>query len=343
MISFRNDYSEGACPQIVEAMQRSNLIQHVGYGMDECCDEAKQTLQNVLHNDSCDIHFLVGGTQANLTMIASALRPYEAVIAVESGHINVHETGAIEATGHKVLIAASDNGKITCEGIKQVVRKHEDEHMVKPAMVYISNATEIGTIYYKEELRELYRTCLELGLYLFIDGARMGAALAASDNDLLLSELCDFCDMCYLGGTKNGALFGEAVVIVNPALKNHVRYMIKQRGGMLAKGWLLGIQFQTLFQDNLYLELASHANQLAQRLQSGMEALGIPFFIKTTTNQIFPILTKEQIHTLKEAYAFQVWESINENLTAMRFVTSWATKEEDIDHLLQDMRALVHG
>lgn len=343
MISFRNDYSEGACPEIIEALQLTNRIQHVGYGEDECCEGARAAIHQVLHHDACDVHFLVGGTQANLTIIASALRPYEAVIAAATGHINVHETGAIEATGHKVLIAESRDGKLTPQAIRKIAWQHEDEHMVKPGMVYVSNATEIGTIYDKEELRQLYECCKELGLYLFMDGARMGAALAAEDNDIAYADLCDLCDVFYLGGTKNGALFGEAVVIVNPQLKKDFRYMMKQRGGMMAKGWLLGLQFQVLFENDVYGKLARHANQLAQQLQAGFEEAGIPLMIKTTTNQIFPILTQKQIKVLQESYAFQVWETLDEETTAMRFVTSWATREEDIASLLADIKELPYA
>ena len=246
MISFKNDYSEGACPEIMQAMMKTNRLQSDGYGLDPFCEGAKERIRQKVGNADCDVHFLVGGTQANLTIIASALRPYEAVIAAESGHINVHETGAIEGTGHKVIVADSAQGKVTLEGIRKVVTAHTDEHMVKPAMVYISNATEIGTVYTKAELSSIRRICDEYGLYLFMDGARLGSALMASDNDLKLSDIAELCDIFYIGGTKNGALFGEAVVIVNERLKKDFRYMIKHHGGMLAKGRLLGIQFYEL-------------------------------------------------------------------------------------------------
>lgn len=341
MYSFRNDYSEGAHPDILKRLLDMNQCQNVGYGEDALCEHAKQMLKEKLQCEDCDIHFLVGGTQANLTVIAAALRPYEAVIAVDSGHINVHETGAVEATGHKVLIADSMDGKITPEGIRKAVHLHEDEHMVKPAMVYISNATEIGTIYHREELTQIAAVCREYGLYLFMDGARMGAALAAEDNDVSFADLCTYCDVFYLGGTKNGALFGEAVVIVNDELKKDFRYMIKQRGGMLAKGWLLGVQFAALFEGNRYIEIAAHANRMAQKLQDAMEACGLPFFIKTTTNQIFPILPNMLIEELQKEYAFQVWEAMDETHTAMRFVTSWATEEKEVDRFIEFVNALL--
>ena len=341
MYSFRNDYSEGAHPDILKRLLDMNQCQNVGYGEDALCEHAKQMLKEKLQCEDCDIHFLVGGTQANLTVIAAALRPYEAVIAVDSGHINVHETGAVEATGHKVLIADSVDGKITPEGIRKAVHLHEDEHMVKPAMVYISNATEIGTIYHREVLTQIAAVCREYGLYLFMDGARMGAALAAEDNDVSFADLCTYCDVFYLGGTKNGAFFGEAVVIVNDELKKDFRYMIKQRGGMLAKGWLLGVQFAALFEGNRYIEIAAHANRMAQKLQDAMEACGLPFFIKTTTNQIFPILPNILIEELQKEYAFQVWEAMDETHTAMRFVTSWATEEKEVDRFIEFVNALL--
>lgn len=340
MYSFRNDYSEGACPEIMQALMDTNCKQSVGYGEDEYCVKAKQEIHKVLENDVCDIHFLVGGTQANLTIIASVLRPYEAVIAADSGHINVHETGAIEATGHKVVIADARDGKLYADSIRKAVSLHEDEHMVKPAMVYISNATEIGTIYHKEELQELHDVCKELGLYLFMDGARLGAALTASDNDIEFKDLCNYCDVFYIGGTKNGALFGEAVVIVNDALKKDFRYMIKQRGGMLAKGRLLGIQFLTLFEKDLYLPLASHANTLAMKMQDAIEACGYSFFIKTTTNQIFPILPNKLIKELQKDYAFQVWQKMDDEYTAMRFVTSWATPIDEVMKFINDFKVI---
>lgn len=335
MYSFKNDYSEGACPEIMQAFMDTNDKQSVGYGEDMYCEKAKKEIHKVLADNECDIHFLVGGTQANLTIIASALRPYEAVIAADSGHINVHETGAIEATGHKVIIADAREGKLYAKSIRQVVALHEDEHMVKPAMVYISNATEIGTIYRKEELKELHAVCKELNLYLFMDGARLGAALSACDNDIDFKDLCTYCDVFYIGGTKNGALFGEAVIVVNETIKKDFRYMIKQRGAMLAKGRLLGIQFLTLFEKDLYLSLASHANRLAMLMQEAIAACGFDFFIKTTTNQIFPILPNKLIQELETYFAFQTWQKIDNQHTAMRFVTSWATLEEEVVRFIQ--------
>lgn len=341
MISFKNDYSEGACPEIMQAMMKTNRLQSDGYGLDPFCEGAKERIRQKVGNADCDVHFLVGGTQANLTIIASALRPHEAVIAAESGHINVHETGAIEGTGHKVIVADSAQGKVTLEGIRKAVTAHTDEHMVKPAMVYISNATEIGTVYTKAELSSIRRICDEYGLYLFMDGARLGSALMASDNDLKLSDIAELCDIFYIGGTKNGALFGEAVVIVNERLKKDFRYMIKHHGGMLAKGRLLGIQFYELMNGTVFFDLAKHANAMAQKLQDAFLQLNCPLFVKTTTNQIFPIFDDEILAEMDKRYACTIWEKVSDHTTAVRIVTSWATKEEDVDRYIDDLRRIM--
>lgn len=340
MYSFKNDYSEGACEEILQALIHTNQRQTDGYGLDEICLEAKKLIQKELNHTQNDIHFLVGGTQANTIIIASALRPYEAVISADSGHINVHETGAIEASGHKVVIAKSKDGKLLPEGIKEVMEHHLDEHMVKPKMVYISNATEIGTIYTKQELQALRNICDAYDLYLFMDGARLAQALVSEENDLTLQQCCELCDVFYIGGTKNGALFGEAVVITNDSLKEHFRYMIKQRGGMLAKGRLLGLQFKALFQNQVYLKNARHAVKMAQKIQQAMQKKGIPFFALTSTNQIFPILDQKQILFLKQFFSFQIWEELNEEQSAVRFVTSWATQEEMVDVLIEKLQEM---
>lgn len=343
MYSFNNDYSEGACPEVLEALIKTNEIQTVGYGCDEICEQAKQKIKEKIEKDTCDIHFLVGGTQANLTVIGSILRPYEAVMAVDSGHINVHETGSIEATGHKVVVCEGVDGKITPDGIQKAVEYHSDEHMVKPKMVYISNATEIGTIYSRQELKALHEVCERYGLYLFLDGARLPMALTAQGNDLTLADIATYCDVFYLGGTKCGALFGEAVVIVREELKKEFRYMIKQRGGMLAKGRLLGVQFSALMEKDIYFAYARHANAMAQRLQEGMKELGISFLIDSPTNQIFPILEDAMLPILQEHTMFQVWEKIDETHTAIRLVTSWATPEKEVESFLKTMSALCQG
>ncbi len=341
MYSFKCDYAEGAAPEIMQALMDTNMMQTDGYGLCELCEEARDRIRESIQQNDADVHFLVGGTQANLTVIASVLRPYEACIAVESGHINTHETGAIEATGHKVLTVKGNAGKITPEEIEQVVMLHPDEHMVKPKLVYISNATEIGTIYTKQELADIASMCHKYDLYLFMDGARLGAALSAEGNDMTFADIARYCDVFYIGGTKNGALFGEAVVIVNDALKTNFRYMIKQRGALLAKGRLLGVQFNELFKNDLLLRLASHANQMAKLLDQGMRELGCSFMIETMSNQLFVILEDDVIQALEKNYGMTFWEKWDEHHSVMRLVTSWATSDEAVDAFLRDLAALV--
>ncbi len=340
MISFSNDYSEGASLAILDRLSQCNFNQYVGYGCDEICDSAKVKMKQLLQYEDCDIHFLVGGTQSNATVIDHALKPYEAVIAWDSGHINVHETGAIEANGHKVITCKNVDGKITCKDIEYQYQLHSDEHMVKPAMVYISDATEVGTIYSYQELKAIKESCEKLGLYLFIDGARLAVALTSNENDVKVSDLCSLCDIFYFGGTKNGALFGEAIVIVNDELKKNFRYSIKQHGGMLAKGFLLGIQFDELFTNDIYFENARHANKMASKLQDAFIENGFSLLVKSPTNQIFPILSKTVIEQLKQKYIFQFWEAYDEDHDVIRFVTSWATKEEAVDQLIYDLKQL---
>lgn len=340
MYHFVNDYSEGAHPRILDALVKTNLEQTTGYSEDCYTKEAIRILKEKIACENCDIHILTGGTQTNLTAIASFLRPYEAAIAVESGHINTHETGAIEASGHKVLTISSKDGKMSVEGLDKVIKAHTDEHMVKPKLVYISDSTEIGTIYKKAELEALSSYCKAHDLLFYMDGARLGSALCAEGNDVKLTDLPKLLDAFYIGGTKNGALIGEALVIVNDDLKKEMRYMIKQRGGLLAKGKLLGIQFVELFKNDLYFELAAHANKTANTLQEGMKALGYSFMVESPTNQIFPILTQNQIEALSEKYGFSIWEPLDEEKSIIRLVTSWATKEEAVEAFLEDLKNL---
>ena len=343
MYSFTNDYSEGCHKSILDALARSNLVQSPGYGVDEYCLKAKDILKNVLKNDDIDIHFIPGATQANLICISSFLKQYEAAIAVDSGHIATHETGAIEACGHKVITANSNDGKLNIEMISKILKTHTDEHMVKPKLVYISNSTEIGTIYTKSELSELYTYCRENDLILFIDGARMGCAITSKESDLELWDLVNLCDAFYIGGTKNGALFGEALVICNDNLKENFRYNIKQKGALMAKGRLLGIQFIELFKDGLYFELARHANEMAKLIQDAFFKLNFKFLVKSPTNQIFPILPNELIDKLKEKYHFTLWQEYDENNTVVRLVTSWATDKEKVLTFIEDLRNLSHS
>ena len=337
---FTNDYSEGAHINILNAFLKTNLNQEIGYGNDDFCEEAKKLIKAKIKNENADIHFVSGGTQANLVIISSVLRPHEAIIAAKTGHINVHETGAIEATGHKICTVETKDGKLTVKDIQKVLEVHEDEHMVKPKMVFISNSTELGTIYKKEELQEISKFCKENNLYLHLDGARLGCALMSRDNDLTLDELSDLVDIFYIGGTKNGALLGEAIVINNDKLKEDFRYHIKQKGAMLAKGRVLGIQFVELFKDDLYYDLAKHANKMAYKLSDALKVLGYEFLTEPTSNQIFPIMTNEMIEKLEGRYGFNIEMKLDETKKAIRLVTSWATKESAVDEFINYIKSL---
>ncbi len=340
MYSFNNDYSEGAHPKILEAVLQSNLTQNDGYGLDHHCEHASQLIKKEIGREDVDIHYIVGGTQANLITIGTALRPWQAVIATDKGHINVHETGAIEATGHKVLAMPSADGKLTPTLILQALDHHTDEHMVQPKMVYISNSTEIGTQYTKAELEAIHHICRQKGLYLFLDGARLGAALTSSVNDVTMEDIARIADVFYIGGTKGGALFGEALIICHPDLKTDFRYMIKQRGAMLAKGWLLGIQFEELFQNNLFYDMALHSNEMADILRDGIKECGYSFYSESMTNQLFPIFPDKIVEQLSKDFLFSIQENIDESHTAIRLVTSWATREEACRQFVHTLKAL---
>ncbi|MDP4090794.1 MAG: low specificity L-threonine aldolase [Bacillota bacterium] len=340
MYSFKNDYSEGAHPRILNALIETNMEQLEGYGEDPYCIKAAQILKERIKRQDIDIHFFPGGTQTNLTAISAFLRPHEAAIAANTGHILVHETGAIEATGHKVISIEVNDGKLKPEHVQSALEAHTDEHMVKPKLVYISNPTEIGSIYSKSELEHLSSFCREKNLYLYVDGARLGSALRSEENDMELSDLGRFVDAFYIGGTKSGALIGEALVICGDSLKEDFRFHIKQKGAMLAKGRLLGIQFLELFRDDLYFELADHANGMARLLKNGITEAGYSFLTNSPSNQIFPILPNTLIERLLEKYAFYVWQKIDEENSAVRLVTSWATREEMVLEFILDLKAL---
>lgn len=344
MIQFQCDYNEGAHPLIIKRLTETNMEQTVGYGEDPHCEEARRLIKQACQSDNADVHFLVGGTQANTTVIAHILRPYQGVLAATSGHINVHETGAIESTGHKVLAIPTEDGKLTAKQIDEAMQAHihEDgpEHMVQPGMVYLSFPTEIGTIYSHDELKAIRTVCNKYDLPLFVDGARLGYGLCSPECDLTLPQLAQLADVFYIGGTKVGALFGEAVVIMNEALKRDFRYSIKQHGGMLAKGRLLGLQFATLFTGNLYFDIAQHAIDEAMRIKAALQAKGIGFLIDSPTNQQFPIFTDTQIATLSEHFMLSLWQRIDEEHTAMRICTSWATKPESTDELIRTIENL---
>ena len=337
---FLNDYSEGCHTRILEALAKTNLNQELGYGEDSLSLEAAHLIKEKINNSEADVHFVSGGTQANLIVLASMLKPYESVIAASTAHINTHEAGSIEAIGHKINTVQNADGKLTPESIQEIVEMHEDEHMVKPKVVFISQATEVGTIYTKDELENISKICKKLNLYLYLDGARLGSALTSKGADLDLSGVAKLVDVFYVGGTKNGALIGEAIVIMNPGLKADFRRHLKQRGGLLAKGRILGAQFLELFKEDLFFELAQTANKHAERLITGIKACGYKFLTESSTNQIFPIFPNSIINKLKSDYGFYVWEKVDENNSAIRLVTSWATKEEAVDDFLTSLKKI---
>ena len=330
MYSFKNDYSDGGHPLLIEALAATAGQMTDGYGDDSFCAEAAALIRKECAAPEGAVHFLSGGTLTNLTAISSFLRPHEAVISAASGHIYVHETGSVEATGHKVFPVESRDGKIRTDQIRQVVTEHHFEHMVKPRLVYISQPTEIGTLYSRQELRELRRICDELDLLLFADGARLPSALSSKENDLGLPEIAKLCDAFYIGGTKNGALFGEALVICREGLKKEFRYLMKQRGAIMAKGRLMGVQFKRLFEDGLYLELAAHANKTASALQQGILDAGYDMLFHSPTNQIFPVLPASLVEALEDRYQFYRWETLEDGRVVIRLVCSWTTSEEAV-------------
>ncbi len=341
MYSFMNDYSQTAHPNIINAISRSRSEQNAGYGSDMHCERAKQLLVKCMENASVEIHFLPGGTITNLTMISHVLRSFHGVITADTGHINVHETGAIEATGHKVIPVETSDGKLTPDGIEPVLEWHANEHYVKPAMVYISNPTELGTVYSKSELENLYQYCKEQNLLFFMDGARLAMALAIPESDVTLKDLPKLTDAFYIGGTKAGAMFGEALVIVKDTLKKDMRYNMKQHGALLAKGWLLGIQFEELFEDNLYLKNGEHSNAMADILRKVFRESGFTFLSDSYTNQVFPILPNNLIDQINQNYRIAPERIMDAGHTCVRFCTSWATREEDVLAFVADFKKML--
>lgn len=338
MVLFTNDYTEGCHPAILEALTQSNLVQQPGYGADMFSAQAITLLQAKLENPSADVHFVAGGTSANLIALAAFLKPFESVIAAQTGHIFVHEAGAIEATGHKIEVATTTDGKLRPADVAPLLAKSPPYHTVRPRLVYVSNPTEIGTIYSKQELTDLSVYCRENNLLFYLDGARLPMALAAASNDLTLADINRLTDAFYLGGTKNGALLGEALVIVNPSLQPDFKYHIKQRGALLSKGRLLGIQFLTLLQDDLMLTLARHANAMASQLVQAVQELGYTFLTFSDTNQVFPILPHTVIEKLSEEFGFYVWKQVSEDQSAVRLITSWATTQAAVDQFIAALR-----
>lgn len=340
MIYFNSDYLEGAHPKIMKRLAETNMVQTVGYGEDEYCASARAKIRAACDAPDADIHFFSGGTQANTTVIAAILRPWQGVLSAASGHINCHEAGAIEATGHKVIAIPGTDGKLTPAAIADAAAQHcaapgvYDEHMVLPRMAYISDATELGTVYTKAELTALRAACDAHGMYLYLDGARLAQALTAAGNDLQPEDLPRLCDAFYIGGTKNGLLFGEAMVIVNDALRPGFRRAMKRNGAMLAKGRLLGVQFAAAMAHDLWLDMGRHADAQAQRIAAALTDRNVPMYVPSPTNQIFPILSDAQIARLQEQVAFNTTARVDAAHQAVRFVTSWATTDAQVDALL---------
>lgn len=342
MYHFRNDYSEGAHPAVLAALAATNLEGNIGYGKDPYCSVAADLIRTQCEAPLADVQFLIGGTQANFTAICAFLRPWESVICPAGGHINGHEAGAVEATGHKLLqVETGLDGKLTPALIAPLVAAGADEHVTAPRLVYISNATETGGLYTRSELTALSDFCREKDLLLFLDGARLASAFGAVGNDLTLPDLARLCDAFYMGGTKNGALMGEALVIANPALQPGFFRVKKQRGGVLAKGWLLGVQFETLLRDGLYWALGRHASAMAQRLRVGLDGLGLTMAYPSPTNLLFPRVPNSLLPQLEQVCTYEIWDRDGAEHTVIRLVTSFATKAEDVEGLLSELASIL--
>ena len=344
MIRFECDYAEGGHPLIMEALLKTNMLQTSGYSSDEYCSKARDLIKKACNTKDARVEFLVGGTQANATVIAACLRAHQGVLCPVSAHINTHETGAIEAGGHKVLTLESDDGKLTKEQVQNAYEEHMNdetrEHLVQPGMVFISQPTESGTIYSLSELEAISAYCRKVGLTFYIDGARLGYALASLENDATIEDIARLCDIFYIGGTKIGALFGEAVVITKPEAQKDFRYHMKQHGGLLAKGRLLGIQFQTLFENDLYYTISKHAVEMATRLKNAFALVGVKMAVDSSTNQLFPILKQTQMDALSKKYSYTFWGKLDDEHSIVRFCTSWATSEEQIAALEKDIQII---
>ena len=344
MIRFNNDYNQGAHPAVLAALQQTNEISYAGYGEDEWCAKAREEIRKYLGESDNAIYFMIGGTQVNYTVMTAALRPYQSVISADCGHINNHEAGSIEHTGHKVLLVPAENGKLTAKSIEQEAAKYYDhgeaEYLTQPKIVFLSSPSECGTTYSKKERIEICEVCRRYGMYLYLDGARLGYWLSSEECDVTLEDLTQLTDLFYIGGTKCGALLGEALVIINPELRDHFKTYMKQSGGVLAKGWLLGLQFYELFKDGLYFDITKKANELAMQMKAAFEEAEIPFYSESDTNQQFVILTKEQAEKLAEKFVFEFTSEVDEEHVCVRFCTSWSTTEADVRTLSDAIRAL---
>lgn len=346
MIYFLSDYSQGAHPKVMEALAKTNMEHSDGYGLDGHCEHAAEMIKAMICIDKCQVYMMVGGTPCNVTMIAASLRPYESVVALRTGHAYFHETGAVEATGHRVVAMDGINGKMTPELIDKAWEEYEDEHTPLPKMVYISQPTECGSIYSKMELTTIRNKCLEKNMFLYVDGARLGAALTAESNDLSIRELAQLCDAFYIGATKNGALFGEALVVCNDEMNDHFRFMMKRQCSLLAKGRLIGVQFEALLEggeNSIYFEMASHANQMAKIIRDELTMLGMKFYSDSQTNQVFPILPVSIVKALEKEFSFYRWAPEKSGMVPIRLVTAWGTERKDVEYLIQRIKQLYQG
>lgn len=342
MYNFRNDYSHGAHPKVMEAVMACNMEGIIGYGQDDYCKKAAEKILKECKAPKAKVEFLIGGTQTNVLAAAAVLRPWESVLCAESGHINGHEVGAIEATGHKLIqLPVGADGKVKPEQIPPVMERHTDEHLTQPRYLYISQATENGTVYTKAELKALAEVCKKYDLFLFADGARLGVALTSEASDVTLADMAKYCDAFYIGGTKNGTMMGEALVMVNEKMHKDFFRIKKQLFGVLAKGWLLGAQFDALFTNDLYWTMGRHANEMAKRLQVGIQAQGWPLMVESPTNQVFPIVPNKVLKKLEKVCAYETWEPQDAEHTIIRFVCNFATKPEDVDGLLRELATMV--
>lgn len=339
MLAFQNDYSEGAAPQIIEVLAKTNLESLPGYGSDDYCELAQNKIKEVMGNPDAEIFFLVGGTQTNAIAIDAFLQTYQAVISADSGHINIHEAGAIEAGGHKVIALKANNGKLDPAVLKEyLIAFYQDDnhpHMAQPGMIYISQPTELGTLYSKSELQQLHKISLEYHLPLYVDGARLGYGLSSPQNEVTLKDLNELTDAFYIGGTKVGALCGEALVFTHHNQPASFLTLVKQHGGLLAKGRLLGIQFLTLFTNDLYFKLSDNAIKMAMIIKEELKKKGYRFFIDSPTNQQFIIIENKQYQVLKDKVRLSYWEKFDEDHTVIRICTSWATTAENVEELLR--------
>lgn len=344
MIYFISDYSQGAHPKVMEALSRTNMEHTDGYCLDPHCDHARDMIKELIGVEDCGIHFFVGGTPANVTTLAAALRPYEAVVAPRTGHIYSHETGGVEATGHRIIAMGNVNGKLTPELVDAAWDEFEDEHTVIPKAVYISNATENGSVYTKAELKALRECCDRRNMYLYMDGARLGTALTCEANDLTLKDIAQLTDAFYIGGTKNGALFGEALIVLNKEIDKDFRWMMKQTEGILAKGRLLGVQFEALLEggeNSVYFEAARHSNECAKVLKEGLKDLGCEFYGDSATNQVFPILPTPVVEQLEKDFLFYRWAPERDGKTPIRLVTAWGTEMDDVHAVIDAIGKLL--